>query len=228
MAKSACPILSAQRRGARRVLSRKKVILIQNTIIFFILNLGQCNVKHGNVEGKYRYFSDLFTTLVDLKWRWNLLIFCSCYVFSWFFFACIWFSIALIHDDIPKRTPMPSISQNNYQDHPAFENRSFVECRSSIDQFNLGQAQNKLGSAVKNMGDFRLIFSGNIYSEPFKESKNLTRSLREALSDYLFDLSDDVTGTCDSGMFDFYEPIFAFKERPPPSVNSTVKGICSG
>merc|ERR1719215_920400 len=87
---------------------------------------------------------------------------------------------------------MPSISQNNYQDHPAFENSSFVECRSSIDQFN-------------------------------QESKNLTRSLREALSDYLFDLSDDVTGTCSSGMFDFYEPMFAFKERPPSSVNSTVK-----
>ena len=117
----------------------------------FILNSGQCNVKHGNVEGKYRYFSDLFTTLVDLKWRWNLLIFCSCYVLSWFFFACIWFSIALIHDDIPKRTPMPSISKNNYQDYPAFENSSFVECRSSIDQFNLGKAQNRLGSAAKNM-----------------------------------------------------------------------------
>ena len=153
-AKSACPILSAPRRGARRVLSRKKVILIQGIII--IPNQGQCNVKHGNVEGKYRYFSDLFTTLVDLKWRWNLLIFCSCYVLSWFFFACIWFSIALIHDDIPKDTLMPSISQNNYQDHPAFENSSFVECRSSIDQFNQGKAQNKLGSAAKKMGNLKL------------------------------------------------------------------------
>lgn len=138
-AKSDCRILSALKRGGKRVLSRKKVILPLFTVI--TVNSGQCNVKHGNVEGKYRYFSDLFTTLVDLKWRWNLLIFCSCYVLSWFFFACIWFSIALIHNDIPEDTPMPSISQNNYQDYPAFENSSFVECRSSIDQFNQGKDQ---------------------------------------------------------------------------------------
>lgn len=33
----------------------------------FVNKKGHCNVKHGNVEGTFRYFSDLFTTLVDLK-----------------------------------------------------------------------------------------------------------------------------------------------------------------
>jgi hypothetical protein len=73
---------------------------------------GHCNVKHGNVEGTYRYFSDLFTTLVDLKWRWNLFIFCSCYVFSWFLFALIWFFIAFIHGDLAQYAPRNSNTFN--------------------------------------------------------------------------------------------------------------------
>ena len=68
--------------------------------------LGHCNVKHGNVEGSFRYLSDLFTTLVDLKWRWNLFIFCSCYVFSWFTFALVWFLIAYGHGDIAMYNPV--------------------------------------------------------------------------------------------------------------------------
>ena len=33
----------------------------------FVNKKGHCNVKHGNLEGKLFYLSDLFTTLVDLK-----------------------------------------------------------------------------------------------------------------------------------------------------------------
>ncbi|CAI9619310.1 unnamed protein product, partial [Staurois parvus] len=29
---------------------------------------GRCNVQHGNVRETYRYLTDIFTTLVDLKW----------------------------------------------------------------------------------------------------------------------------------------------------------------
>ncbi|RVE64223.1 hypothetical protein OJAV_G00144380 [Oryzias javanicus] len=32
---------------------------------------GKCNVHHGNVRETYRYLTDIFTTLVDLKWRFN-------------------------------------------------------------------------------------------------------------------------------------------------------------
>ncbi|KAF3843089.1 hypothetical protein F7725_001938 [Dissostichus mawsoni] len=39
----------------------------------FVDKNGRCNVQHGNLGGETsRYLSDLFTTLVDLKWRWNL------------------------------------------------------------------------------------------------------------------------------------------------------------
>ncbi|XP_072094558.1 G protein-activated inward rectifier potassium channel 4-like [Mobula birostris] len=61
---------------------------------------GKCNVHHGNVQETYRYFSDLFTTLVDLKWRFNLLIFTLVFTVTWLFFGFIWWLIAYIRGDL--------------------------------------------------------------------------------------------------------------------------------
>ncbi|XP_078386943.1 G protein-activated inward rectifier potassium channel 4 [Cetorhinus maximus] len=61
---------------------------------------GKCNVHHGNVQETYRYFSDLFTTLVDLKWRFNLLIFTLVFTVTWLFFGLIWWLIAYIRGDL--------------------------------------------------------------------------------------------------------------------------------
>ncbi|ELW64536.1 G protein-activated inward rectifier potassium channel 4 [Tupaia chinensis] len=61
---------------------------------------GKCNVHHGNVRETYRYLSDLFTTLVDLKWRFNLLVFTMVYTVTWLFFGFIWWLIAYIRGDL--------------------------------------------------------------------------------------------------------------------------------
>ncbi|XP_015676809.1 G protein-activated inward rectifier potassium channel 4 [Protobothrops mucrosquamatus] len=61
---------------------------------------GKCNVHHGNVQETYRYLSDLFTTLVDLKWRYNLLVFTLVYTITWLFFGFIWWLIAYIRGDL--------------------------------------------------------------------------------------------------------------------------------
>ncbi|KAM9113797.1 G protein-activated inward rectifier potassium channel 4 isoform 2-T3 [Pangshura tecta] len=61
---------------------------------------GKCNVHHGNVHETYRYLSDLFTTLVDLKWRFNLLVFTMVYTVTWLFFGFIWWLIAYIRGDL--------------------------------------------------------------------------------------------------------------------------------
>ncbi|XP_075046600.1 G protein-activated inward rectifier potassium channel 4 isoform X2 [Mixophyes fleayi] len=61
---------------------------------------GKCNVHHGNVKETYRYFSDLFTTLVDLKWHFSLLIFTLVYTVTWLFFGLIWWLIAYIRGDL--------------------------------------------------------------------------------------------------------------------------------
>lgn len=61
---------------------------------------GKCNVHHGNVQETYRYLSDLFTTLVDLKWRFNLLVFTMVYTITWLFFGFIWWLIAYLRGDL--------------------------------------------------------------------------------------------------------------------------------
>lgn len=57
---------------------------------------GKCNVHHGNVKETYRYLSDLFTTLVDLRWRLSFFIFTLVYVVNWLFFGFLWWLIALV------------------------------------------------------------------------------------------------------------------------------------
>ncbi|XP_029818043.1 G protein-activated inward rectifier potassium channel 1 [Manacus vitellinus] len=49
-----------------------------------------------------RYLSDLFTTLVDLKWRWNLFIFILTYTVAWLFMASMWWVIAYMRGDLNK------------------------------------------------------------------------------------------------------------------------------
>uniref|UniRef100_A0A8C4KLT2 G protein-activated inward rectifier potassium channel 1 n=1 Tax=Dromaius novaehollandiae TaxID=8790 RepID=A0A8C4KLT2_DRONO len=52
--------------------------------------------------GRSRYLSDLFTTLVDLKWRWNLFIFILTYTVAWLFMASMWWVIAYMRGDLNK------------------------------------------------------------------------------------------------------------------------------
>ncbi|XP_077057341.1 G protein-activated inward rectifier potassium channel 1 [Siphateles boraxobius] len=67
----------------------------------FVEKNGRCNVQHGNLGGETsRYISDLFTTLVDLKWRWNLLIFLLTYTVAWLIMASMWWIIAYIRGDL--------------------------------------------------------------------------------------------------------------------------------
>ncbi|XP_041122906.1 G protein-activated inward rectifier potassium channel 1 isoform X1 [Polyodon spathula] len=67
----------------------------------FVDKNGRCNVQHGNLGGETsRYLSDLFTTLVDLKWRWNLLIFILTYTIAWLVMASMWWVIAYIRGDL--------------------------------------------------------------------------------------------------------------------------------
>ncbi|XP_051575822.1 G protein-activated inward rectifier potassium channel 4-like isoform X2 [Myxocyprinus asiaticus] len=61
---------------------------------------GKCNVHHGNVRETYRYLTDIFTTLVDLKWRFNLLVFTLVYTTTWVFFGLLWWLIAYARGDL--------------------------------------------------------------------------------------------------------------------------------
>lgn len=62
---------------------------------------GDCNITNVNIRKKKRhYLVDIFTTMVDIKWRWNILIFTSTFIISWIFFAFIWWVISYIRGDL--------------------------------------------------------------------------------------------------------------------------------
>ncbi|CAB3400333.1 unnamed protein product [Caenorhabditis bovis] len=62
---------------------------------------GICNVYNTNVPKKDRqYLRDIFTTLIDAKWRYMLVLFASAFVLSWSVFGTTYYSIAMLHGDL--------------------------------------------------------------------------------------------------------------------------------
>ncbi|KAI8796693.1 inward rectifier potassium channel 2, partial [Biomphalaria glabrata] len=62
------------------------------------------NVIPINIEGKYwKFLSDIYTTLIDIQWRWNILIFISGLVVTWFLFACLFYLLCYLHGDMDEQ-----------------------------------------------------------------------------------------------------------------------------
>ncbi|XP_053326663.1 ATP-sensitive inward rectifier potassium channel 12 [Spea bombifrons] len=71
----------------------------------FVKKNGQCNVQFTNMDEKsQRYIADMFTTCVDIRWRYMLLIFCLAFLVSWLLFGFIFWLIALVHGDLENPT----------------------------------------------------------------------------------------------------------------------------
>ncbi|XP_029375665.1 G protein-activated inward rectifier potassium channel 4-like [Echeneis naucrates] len=66
----------------------------------YVTKDGKCRVNLGPIEDKSRFISDIFTTLVDLKNRWFLLVFTMCYILTWVAFGGFYFLGAWLRDDI--------------------------------------------------------------------------------------------------------------------------------
>ena len=61
---------------------------------------GELNVVQGNLsKRRRRYLADIVTTLVDIKWRWTLLVFSLSFLLSWLLFAVLWWLIGVAHGD---------------------------------------------------------------------------------------------------------------------------------
>lgn len=61
---------------------------------------GMCKVVHCHVKYRgVRFISDMFTTMVDLRWRYLLSVFTVAYVLGWFVFGIVWWLIAVAHGD---------------------------------------------------------------------------------------------------------------------------------
>ncbi|XP_038635282.1 G protein-activated inward rectifier potassium channel 3-like isoform X1 [Scyliorhinus canicula] len=66
----------------------------------YVLKDGKCQVNLGHIEEKHKFLFDIFTTIVDLKYRWFLVIFMMCYIITWMTFGILYFLDAYLRDDI--------------------------------------------------------------------------------------------------------------------------------
>ncbi|XP_069460966.1 G protein-activated inward rectifier potassium channel 4-like isoform X2 [Ambystoma mexicanum] len=66
----------------------------------YVTKDGKCRVNLGRIEEKSRFLSDIFTTIVDLKYRWFLFVFMMCYILTWLFFATIYYLDSLLRHDL--------------------------------------------------------------------------------------------------------------------------------
>ena len=65
-----------------------------------VLKEGECNISLGNVpRRKRRFLHDIFTTLLEIRWRWHIVLFSLVFLITWFIFGVIWYIIAIIHKD---------------------------------------------------------------------------------------------------------------------------------
>ncbi|XP_078318761.1 ATP-sensitive inward rectifier potassium channel 12-like [Crassostrea virginica] len=59
------------------------------------------NIKAVGIRGKgIHLIHDFFTTMVDTKWRWNMLIFVSGFVVTWLLFALFYWLVSKYHGDL--------------------------------------------------------------------------------------------------------------------------------
>ncbi|XP_027731242.1 ATP-sensitive inward rectifier potassium channel 15 [Vombatus ursinus] len=70
---------------------------------------GHSNVRIDKVDGIYLlYLQDLWTTVIDMKWRYKLSLFAATFVVTWFLFGVIYYVIAFIHGDLEQSEHSPN------------------------------------------------------------------------------------------------------------------------
>ncbi|KAF0294016.1 ATP-sensitive inward rectifier potassium channel 12 [Amphibalanus amphitrite] len=101
-----------------RVRNRMSTRKLRKRVVF---KNGDLNVVQGHLsKRRRRYLADIVTTLVDIKWRWTLLVFSLSFLLSWLLFAVLWWLIMVAHGDFEP--------QNR-------ANPDFTPCVNSVEDF---------------------------------------------------------------------------------------------
>ncbi|KAK2823440.1 hypothetical protein Q7C36_020040 [Tachysurus vachellii] len=62
---------------------------------------GHNNIRTDNVDGMVKlYLHDIWTTVVDMKWRYKLTLFVSTFLTTWIFFGMLFYLIAMANNDL--------------------------------------------------------------------------------------------------------------------------------
>ncbi|XP_054612006.1 ATP-sensitive inward rectifier potassium channel 1-like [Dunckerocampus dactyliophorus] len=65
---------------------------------------GRCNIEFGNIHNHFTYLVDFWTTFVEIRWRFVLLLFVASFTGSWFIFSLLWYWIAKSNGDLMGQT----------------------------------------------------------------------------------------------------------------------------
>lgn len=62
---------------------------------------GRSNVRIEHISGRSAlYMRDIWTTFVDMQWRYKFFIFTATFAGTWFLFGVLWYVVALVHGDL--------------------------------------------------------------------------------------------------------------------------------
>ncbi|XP_071813519.1 G protein-activated inward rectifier potassium channel 3-like [Apostichopus japonicus] len=111
-----------QRRKSQLCMETQLKLRSENKLKRLVEKNGACNVLHHNVPRRGDFLRDGFTTLLDLKWRWVLIIFSFVYLIGWVIFAAFWYALVWDHGDLDYR--------DRLDDRPDWE-----PCVSNVDNF---------------------------------------------------------------------------------------------
>ncbi|CAB1460822.1 unnamed protein product [Pleuronectes platessa] len=67
---------------------------------------GRSNVRIEHVSGRGAlYLRDLWTTFLDMQWRYKFFLFSATFAGTWFVFGVLWYLVALVHGDLLEFDP---------------------------------------------------------------------------------------------------------------------------
>ncbi|CAN9514351.1 unnamed protein product [Ophioblennius macclurei] len=81
---------------------------------------GKCRVNLGHISERGRFLSDIFTSFVDLQYRWFLFVFMMCYITTWFLFAGLYFANAYARGDLERERPLGDPSESRHRQGPCY------------------------------------------------------------------------------------------------------------
>lgn len=62
---------------------------------------GRSNVLIEHVSGRGAlYLRDLWTTFLDMQWRYKFFLFSATFAGTWFVFGVLWYLVAMVHGDL--------------------------------------------------------------------------------------------------------------------------------
>ncbi|KAJ7995456.1 hypothetical protein DPEC_G00244750 [Dallia pectoralis] len=122
---------------------------------------GRCNINIGNVKYNNRFalFADFWTSFVETRWRFVLIVFVTTHSLNWFIFSLVWYWLAKNNGDL--------LWQNPLQNHTPCALNVFGLTSSFL--FSL-ETQTKIGYGVRAItpqcpGGITLFMIESLYSE---------------------------------------------------------------